>query len=263
MFFIYSCIYLIAIIVLFPVEYFKRPAEIRRKWLRDKIGLLDPSLLTRSPSFVWVHAVSVGEVMAASPLLRKLAERFPEKTIILSTITDTGQKVARERAPAGTKVVYLPFDLPFILKRIVKLTKPQLLIVIETELWPNLIRIFRENEVPVLLLNGRLSERSFKGYLKISFFMKKVLSFIDFFGMQEEDYAERIRRLGSEVQKVRTLGNFKFDMRPPADIPAWTKRLSGPVITAGSTHDGEEELMAGVYVDLKKDFPDLNMIIAP
>jgi 3-deoxy-D-manno-octulosonic-acid transferase len=263
LFFIYSCIYLIAIIVLFPVEYFKRPSEIRKKWLNDKLGLFDSSFITHPSSFVWVHAVSVGEVMAASPLLKKIRERFPEKTIMLSTITDTGRKVAWERAPEGTKVLYLPFDLPFILNRVLSRVKPELLIVIETELWPNLISVFRKKGIPVLLLNGRISEKSFKGYLKISFFMKKVLSFVDFFGMQGEDYAERIRQLGADSKKVKDLGNFKFDMRPPAEIPAWTKKLSGPVITAGSTHDGEEELIVGVYLGLKEDFPDLNLIIAP
>jgi len=263
LYFIYSFIYLIAILILFPIEYFKRPSEIRKNWLKDKLGLFDSYFIRQPSSFVWVHAVSVGEVMAASPLLKRIKERFPEKTIILSTITDTGQKVARERAPEGTKVVYLPFDLPFILRSVLSKVKPEILIVIETELWPNLIRIFREKGIPVLLLNGRISGKSFKGYMKISFFMKKVLSCVDFFGMQGEEYSERIRRLGADSKKVRDLGNFKFDIRPPAEIPVWTKKLSGPVITAGSTHDGEEELIVDVYLELKKDFPDLNLIIAP
>jgi len=125
MYFIYSLIYIIVIIILLPFEYLKRPAEIRRKWLRDKFGLLDASFILNPSSFVWVHAVSVGEVMAASPLLKKLRERYPGKSIILSTITDTGQKVARERAPEGTAVVYLPFDIPFILNNVLNRVKPR------------------------------------------------------------------------------------------------------------------------------------------
>ena len=263
MYFIYSLIYIIVIIILLPFEYLKRPAEIRRKWLRDKFGRLDASLFLKPSSPIWVHAVSVGEVMAASPLLKKLRERYPEKSIIFSTITDTGQKIARERAPEGTAVVYLPFDIPFILNNVLKRVKPDLLIVIETELWPNLIRGFNEKGIPVLLLNGRISEKSFKGYKKVSRFMKKVLSHVDFFGMQSEEYADRIRQLGVDAHRVMTLGNFKFDTKPSSEIPLWTTELQGPVIVAGSTFEGEEELMTDVYLKLREDFPDINLIIAP
>ncbi len=263
MYFIYSLIYSIVIILLLPFEYLKRPAEIRRKWLREKFGLLNSSLIPHPSSLVWIHAVSVGEVMAASPLLKKLRERYPGKSIILSTITDTGQKVAREIAPEGTAVVYLPFDIPFILNNVLNRVKPELLIVIETELWPNLIRGFNEKGIPVLLLNGRISEKSFKGYKKVSRFMKKVLSDVDFFGMQGEEYADRIRQLGVDARRVVTLGNFKFDTIPPSELPLWTKELQGPVIVAGSTFEGEEELMTDVYLKLKEDFPNINLIIAP
>ena len=263
MYFIYSLIYIVVIIILLPFEYLKRPAEIRRKWLRDKFGLLDASFILNPSSVVWVHAVSVGEVMAASPLLKKLRERYPGKGIILSTITDTGQKVARERSPEGTAVVYLPFDIPFILNNVLNRVKPDLLIVIETELWPNLIRGFNEKGIPVLLLNGRISEKSFRGYKKVSRFMKKVLCHVDFFGMQGEEYADRIRQLGVDDRRVMTLGNFKFDTKPPSELPLWTKELQGQVIVAGSTFEGEEELMTNVYLKLREDFPDLNLIIAP
>jgi len=263
MYLFYSLIYLITIIFIFPFEYFKRPKDLRKRWLREKFGLINGEHRIKNAEHLWIHAVSVGEVMAASALLKKLRERYPAKGLILSTITDTGQKVARERAPEGTAVVYLPFDIPSVLRRVLKKLKPELLLVIETELWPNLIRVFRENGTPVLLLNGRISEKSFRGYRKISFFMKKVLSHVDFFGMQGEEYSERIKSLGVNSNKVMNIGNFKFDTKPPAKIPEWTDRLKGPVITAGSTHEGEEELLASVYIELKKDFPDVNLIIAP
>ena len=263
MYLFYSLIYLITIIFIFPFEYFKRPKDLRKRWLREKFGLINGEHRIKNAEHLWIHAVSVGEVMAASALLKKLRERYPAKGLILSTITDTGQKVARERAPEGTAVVYLPFDIPSVLRRVLKKLKPELLLVIETELWPNLIRVFRENGTPVLLLNGRISEKSFRGYRKISFFMKKVLSHVDFFGMQGEEYSERIKSLGVNSNKVMNIGNFKFDTKPPAKIPEWTDRLKGPVITAGSTHEGEEELLASVYIELKKDFSDVNLIIAP
>ena len=259
MYFLYSLIYLIAITMLLPFEYLKRPKEIRSRWLREKFGLIKEV----KGEGIWVHAVSVGEVTAAAPLLKRIKEQYPAKTIIISTITDTGQKIARERSPEGTIVLYLPFDLPLVLQRVLSRFRPELLVVIETEIWPNLIRVFRENGIPVLLLNGRISETSFRGYKKIAFFMKSVLSYIDFFGMQGEEYADRIKKLGVDSEKVRDLGNFKFDTKPPRDISAWTGNISGRTITAGSTHDGEEELIADVYLELKKEFPDLNLILAP
>jgi 3-deoxy-D-manno-octulosonic-acid transferase len=263
MYFLYSLLYIIVVIFLLPFEYFKRPKDLRKKWLREKLGLFNSLLITHHSSLIWVHAVSVGEVAAVSPLLKALRERYPSKAIVLSTITDTGRKVAMERAPEGTKIVYLPFDVPLILNPVVKKLRPELLIIIETELWPNMFRVFRENQIPVMLMNGRISEKSFKGYKKISFFMSKVLANVNFFGMQAEEYADRIRSLGVDDMRIETLGNFKFDSKPSTLLPEWAAKMTGPVITAGSTHEGEEELMASRYVELKKDFPDLNLILAP
>jgi 3-deoxy-D-manno-octulosonic-acid transferase len=274
MYLLYSLIYCIALIFLLPFEYFKRPKDLRKRWLKEKFGFIDSEFIfSKSPhppfskggkgGIIWVHAVSVGEVMAALPLLKSLKERYPAKGFILSTITDTGQKVARERLPEGTKIVYLPFDITLILKAVLKKVKLEILIVIETELWPNMFRVFKEGGIPIILLNGRISENSFKGYKKISFFMKNVLSHVDFFGMQDEEYAKRIRNLGVDSNRVINIGNFKFDTRPPSQIPEWTEKIRGPVITAGSTHEGEEELITSVYLKLKKDFADLNLIIAP
>jgi len=263
MYLLYSLIYTIAIFFLLPFEYFKRPKDIRKRWLREKFGFLNSSFVPHPSSLIWVHAVSVGEVMAALPMLKSLKKRYPSRGIILSTITDTGQKVAREGAPEDTIIVYLPFDIASILNTVLKRIKPEILIVIETELWPNLFRVFKENGIPVILFNGRISEGSFKGYRKVSFFMKRILSYVDFFGMQGEEYAERIRSLGANKSRVKTLGNFKFDTRPPSQIPEWTKRIKGPVIIAGSTYEREEEFLTSVYLELKKDFPDLNLIIAP
>lgn len=263
MYFIYSLLYIVALICILPFEYFKRPREIRRRWFREKCGFFDLSFILHPSSFIWVHAVSVGEVMAALPLLNRLKIAYPAQAIILSTITDTGRKVAREKSPAGTGIVYLPFDIPFVLRSVINRMKPQLLIIIETELWPNMLRIFKGNGIPVILLNGRISEKSFHGYKKISFFMRKVLSSVDSFGMQNEQYAERLRSLEVDSRKIHIVGSFKFDANPTTQIPGWASFITGPVIVAGSTHEGEEELMASIYTDLKRDFPHLNLIIAP
>jgi len=263
MYLFYSLLYIIVIIFLLPFQYFKRPKEARNRWIREKFGFFNLSLISHPLSFIWVHAVSVGEVMAAQPLLKSLKKKYPTKGIVLSTITDTGQKVAKERTPEGTTIVYLPFDIALTLNAVLKRIKIEILIVIETELWPNLFRVFKENGIPVMLLNGRISEDSFRGYKKISFFMKKVLSYVDFFGMQDEVCAERIRSLGADSGKVMNLGNFKFDTKPTSHVPEWAEKIKGPTVIAGSTHEGEEELIASIYSELKKDFPDINLIIAP
>ena len=141
--------------------------------MAEKLGLFNSSLITHHSSLIWVHAVSVGEVMAASPLLKEIRSDILSKEIILSTITDTGQKVAREKAPEATKIVYLPFDIPSILNSVVKKARPEILIIIETELWPNMFRVFRGNGIPVVLFNGRISERSFGDTKRFLFYGEK------------------------------------------------------------------------------------------
>jgi 3-deoxy-D-manno-octulosonic-acid transferase len=263
MFLIYSILYTVALVFLFVPQYLKRPRDLRKKWLRDKFGIIDTSRFTPQASPVWIHAVSVGEVNAAIPLLRKLKHAYPDQPVILSTITDTGQKVAREKAPEGTAIVYLPFDLGFILSRCFAQVKPKLFIVIETELWPNIFRVAHERGVSVLVLNGRISAKSSKGYQKVSFFMKKVFDHVALFCMQSDADAERIRLIGADDNKVRVSGNFKFDMDISQDVPDWVKGLSGPVIIAGSTHAGEEQIIIDAYRENVYLFPGLKLIIAP
>ncbi len=263
MYLIYTLLYCAALVVVLPFEYFKRPRALRRRWLREKFGCVPASAKSGLPPSIWVHAVSVGEVMASLPLLARLRTAYPDHDLILSTITDTGQGVARHRVPEGVRTVYLPFDIPAIIRAVIRKAAPRLLVVIETELWPNLLRIFRENGTPVVLLNGRISEKSFRGYEKISFFMRRVLATVDSFGMQNGEYADRVRRLGAESGKIEVVGSFKFDADPPAQAPRWASRLGKPVIVAGSTHEGEEEVIASACVELRKELPGLTLIIAP
>lgn len=263
MYFLYSFLYVIVLIFLLPVEFFKRPRGIRTKWLRDKFGMCSAACVRNSAPSIWIHAVSVGEVHAALPLVERLRSAYPRHRIILSTITDTGQKVAREKSPESTLVIYLPFDVAWIFRSILRKVKPEVLILIETEIWPNLLRVCSGSGIPILLLNGRMSEKSFRGYQKISFFMKRVLSFIDCFGMQSEADAERIRTFGVNDARIQVIGSFKFDANPSTAKPGWLSLIRSPVIVAGSTHDGEEELMISAFTDLRADFPDLNLVLAP
>lgn len=263
MFLIYSLIYVIVTVVLLPFEYLKRPKEVRQRWLREKFGFFNSQLPTSNSQLIWVHAVSMGEVISAVPFIKELASGYPSASIILSTITDTGQKVARERLPGIAAVVYLPFDIGLIFKNVLKRLRPDLFITVETELWPNIFRTLEREGIPVVVVNGRISGGSFKGYNRVRGCMKEVLQGVDLFCMQENIYAERIKMLGADRDSVKVTGNFKFDAPPPLNVPGWTGLLDGPVIVAGSTHRTEEDLITGVYQRLLDDFPDLNLIIAP
>ncbi|MBT9536625.1 MAG: 3-deoxy-D-manno-octulosonic acid transferase [Nitrospirae bacterium] len=260
---IYSFLYFIVLIFLLPFQYRKRPKGLRQRWLKEKFGFFNFQLSTLNSKLIWIHAVSVGEVIASLPLLEKLKVRYPSVSLVLSTITDTGQKVAMEKASEGTKVIYLPFDLNFILKRTLKNIQPNLFITIETELWPNLLLMLKKRKIPAVVMNGRISDDSFKGYKKIKFFMQSIIDCVDLFCMQDAVYAGRIKELGAQEEKIRVIGSFKFDTVPSLNVPEWTKLLTYPVIIAGSTHRGEEDLIASSYIELKKDFPGLTLIIAP
>jgi 3-deoxy-D-manno-octulosonic-acid transferase len=160
-------------------------------------------------------------------------------------------------------VIYLPFDLNFILKRTLKNIQPNLFITIETELWPNLLMTLKKRKIPAVVMNGRISDNSFKGYKKIKFFMRSIIDCVDLFCMQDAVYAGKIKELGAQEEKIRVIGSFKFDTVPSLNIPEWTELLTHPVIIAGSTHRGEEDLLVSSYIELKKDFPDLSLIVAP
>jgi 3-deoxy-D-manno-octulosonic-acid transferase len=258
MFLIYSFIYVLAILFLFIPQYLGRPKEYRKRWLREKLG----SVPRLGPA-IWVHAVSVGEVGASITLIGKLRDAYPALSIVLSTITDTGQKVAIEKAPSGTTVVYLPFDAGFVLRRCLRRVHPVIFITIETEIWPNIIRIFAGRRIPVVMLNGRISEKSAQGYRRIAFFMKKVFMHVKIFGMQSAADAARLKEIGAAGEKVLVTGNFKFDMPVRREIPAWAAGLKGPVIVAGSTHSGEEALIISALRENLPRFPGLKLILAP
>lgn len=257
----YSILYLLALIFLLPFEYLKRPTSLRKRWLKERFGFI-PSVL-KSDRVIWIHAVSVGEVIASASLIKKLKEKYTASEIVISTVTDTGQKLAQERFGNLARIIYMPFDLPFSIKKTIKHIQPSLFIIMETELWPNVISVLNRQSVPVLLMNGRISEKSFKGYKKLRFFMKGILKDISVFCMQNNVYADRIKGLGAETGKVIEIGSFKFDTRPSQPVPAWAKLLQGPVIIAGSTHATEEDLIINAYIKLREAFPHLNLIVAP
>lgn len=264
MFFIYSFLYFSVMLLSLPFEYTKRPKETRGRWLREKFGFLSPGYYRPGSELIWIHAVSVGEVITAVPFIRRLQILYPSVSIRLSTITDTGQKVAKERLSDIAEIIYMPFDLVHILRRVVRKVKPAAFIAMETELWPNTFSTLNRAGIPVLIMNGRLSEKSFNGYKKIRFFISRVIGCVEVFGMQDNIYAERVKGLGAREERVKITGNFKFDTKPSTIMPDWSRiLLTGTVLVAGSTHGTEEALILDNYMKLKTDFPGLNLIIAP
>ena len=243
----------------------KRPKAARMQWLAMKFGRIGKEAgQTRKEEgrTVWVHAVSVGEVMAAVPFIEALKARGFDP--VVSTITETGQQVARKKLP-DCRIVYLPFDLPFAYKRAARALKPGAFVLMETELWPNAVRTMHGLGIPVFIVNGRLSEKSTAGYRRLRFFFKPVLSRLSLMCVQDEVYAERAALIGAPQRKVLVTGNFKFEMGgkgiPPA--PAWAQRVTSPVIVAGSTHAGEEELVIDAYGKLRQKFPLLSLVLVP
>lgn len=258
---LYSLLYSVALVLLFPSEYLKRPRELRARWLAEKLGRLGPERRDDAP-LVWIHAVSVGEVLAAVPLIRKLTETGAA-SVVLSTITDTGSQVASEKVPEGVRVIYLPFDLRFALRRALETLNPAAFMTMETELWPNLFGAMREAGVPSFIFNGRISDRSFHRYRKVRFFLEKVFSPVRAAGMQTPRDAARIAGIGMPRERVHVIGNFKFDIQGTLTPPSWVSRLRGPTIVAGSTHEGEERLIVDAYGALRKEHPSLNLVLAP
>lgn len=261
--FLYSALYLIALAFLLPYEYLKRPGELRGRWIRERFGFPDPLSAARRHSRIWVHAVSVGEVIASVSLVKRIKRDRPSAEVVITTVTDTGQKVARERMGELATIVYVPFDLPFSVKNFIERIRPSLLIIMETELWPNVIGILKDRNIPVLMMNGRISGKSFQGYGKLRPFIRGVLGNLTLLCVQNELYAERLRLLGAAPEKIRVIGSLKFDTRPSMPVPGWTGMLEGPVLIAGSTHRTEEDLIADAYAELLADFPRLNLILAP
>ncbi len=214
---------------------------------------------------IWIHAVSVGEVIAAGILVPHLRQAFPATRLALSVTTPTGRRVAEERLSSIDDLFYCPFDLPFVLRKMMARVRPRALVVVETEIWPNLLREARRAGAVTVLVNGRISDRSFPGYLRIRFFLKRALGEIDRFLMQGETYARRIEAMGAAPSSVRITGSLKFDAAPDgAAAPSARVTPTGRrILVAGSTLDPEERMLFSVFERLRISAPDLFLVVAP
>jgi len=220
---------------------------------------------------LWVHALSVGEFLSAIPLLEALKRRYPSREIVLSVKTATGLEVARDRLKGmADYLVPMPLDFWWSVRRVIKCIQPTTFILVETDIWPGLISSLKKGGVKTILVNGRVSPRTGKSYVRWRFLIKRVLRTLELFLMQTELDKSRIMRGGVSPEKVRVTGNIKFDRkwRPLTDTERhrWLRLLSlknGLIWVAGSTHHPEERIIFNVFGRLLESFPDLSLIIGP
>lgn len=214
---------------------------------------------------LWIHAASVGEVRSAEPLVRELKARRPERKVLLSTFTATGNRIARQ-IPGVDTAIYLPLDFPWAVRRALSAFEPAILIIIETEIWPNLLRGAFGRGIPVVLLSGRISEKAFARYSIVRAFFRRVLELFSVLGMQSPADAARAAKLGAEENKVSVVGSLKFASRNTGN--RWQRILavrdpSRPLVVAGSSHRGEEEILLAAFKSARSLFPRLSLVLAP
>jgi 3-deoxy-D-manno-octulosonic-acid transferase len=243
----------------------KNPAYRRR--IPERFGFYRSDQATAGS--IWVHAVSVGEVESSIPLVRLLRQRHPDLPLIVTTTTPTGSD--RVRALLADEVVhcYLPYDLPGCVQRFLHHFRPQISVILETEIWPNLIAACRRSSVPVLIVNGRLSERSVRGYRRLARFLRATLSDVTAIAAQSTEDADRFLAIGAPPERVTRCGNIKFDLDIPAtssdEARAARQRLFGdrPTLLAASTHSGEEQMLLPAFRALLARHPELLLILVP
>jgi 3-deoxy-D-manno-octulosonic-acid transferase len=248
---------------------------VRKVWgagyplaLRERFGFVRVPPPPLSNGRFWVHAVSVGEVMAAVPLVQALSARWPAADVVVSTVTATGEHVARARFGEAAATVTFPLDFRGAVRRAVRRVQPACFIALETELWPNLLRALRQARVPAVLANGRISDRSYRRYRLVRRLFRRVLGDIALFCMQSEEDARRIISLGAPPERVLVTGNLKMEA-PSGDAGAeqlWRRLLhlgSAPVVVAGSTHRGEESIVLDAFLAVRPAADGLRLVLAP
>ncbi len=239
-----------------------------RAGLRERLGHIRPALRwASSQPTVWLHAVSVGELLAASGLIRVLQEQRPDTRIVLSTTTEAGQRLARERFPE-LQAFYLPLDFGFLVRRLMRVLQPEMLILMESELWPNLIREAARCGCAVVVANARISDRSFPRYLRLRRLWQPILRPVSLFLAQSPETAERLRVIGVAADKIHMPGNLKFDTPEPQRSPmfhavAAALPADALVLVAGSTLPGEEESVLAAWPQVLAAEPAAVLLLAP
>ncbi len=275
MYFLYNLILIFFVVFTFPYWGIRMIFSSRwRKGVRQRFGFLPGKIranLSRENEYFWIHASSVGEAKIASVLIKEIRKKIPYYKLLISSMTPMGVQTLKDLYPEEI-VIFVPLDLKNCIRRILKCFRIKLLVLVETEIWPNLIYLLKKEQAKVIVVNGRISDKSFKKYRIFKFWMKGFLSFIDVFSMQSEKYARRIIFLGADREKVKITGNVKYDgflseqitNREIEDIYQEFCLVEKDLIwVAGSTRAGEEKIIIDVYKRILNKYPGLKLIIAP
>ncbi|ADV33983.1 3-deoxy-D-manno-octulosonic-acid transferase [Candidatus Blochmanniella vafra str. BVAF] len=276
MYIFYFVIYDIIMYIVQPIIWIRllwlsiKVPEYRKNWL-ERYSYHYTTIGSSKLGGIVLHAVSVGEILSIVPLIKKFKKKYPNLAIIVTTMTPSGLKLACQVTInyQNVQCMYLPYDLPNAVKRFINRIKPKLFIIVETELWPNLIRTLYLYKIPIVILNARLSHSAFKKYKKISCFFKYIVQCITIVLAQDKENAGRFLKLGLKRYQLRIIGNLKFDVVVTHDIlkqisdlkQNWTRNRI--VWIAGSTHQGEEKILLKVHENLLTIFPNLLMILSP
>jgi 3-deoxy-D-manno-octulosonic-acid transferase len=274
MYLAYSLLLAAAMIVALPyfvikgLRYGKYWRNLPERMARLPRGLAERS--ARSPGAIWIHAVSVGEVVAATPLARRLKQRFPARRLVISTTTVTGQQMARERVTCADDFVYFPLDWSWVVRRFFRAVRPALVVILEVEIWPNFLRVAGERKVPVVFASARVSEKSFRRYRRILWFIRRAIAPASAFVAQTEEDARRLTALGAGKEKVNVGGNLKFDVPAPARnaLADWLageaeREKRTPVIVTGSVVANEENAVLDAFAKVRERYPAALLVLAP
>lgn len=265
--FSYSClVYLLLPFIFIKLWWRGRDNPAYRQAWAERLGYVKSS--ANDPFCICLHAVSVGETMAARPLIEQLLIRYPEARLWITSTTPTGAATVMRLFGSAVEHSYLPYDTPQAMQRFLQTVRPKLLLVMETELWPNLYAACAQAQIPLILVNARLSARSARGYARIQSLIRETLARINLIAAREQQDAERFLGLGARLSQIKVLGNIKFDapvakdaaLKSQALRQIWGQRL---VWVAASTHQGEDELVLQTHASLLKQFPDLLLILVP
>jgi 3-deoxy-D-manno-octulosonic-acid transferase len=270
--FLYSVALAIAMLAMLPYWLVQMARHGKyRQGLAERLGRV-PSLLqlpAEGEPVIWIHAVSVGEVLAVAGLVEELQRRLPQHRLFISTTTDTGHALARKRF-GDAKVFYFPMDFAFAIRPYLRALRPKLVVIAETEFWPNFMRLAHASAARIAVVNARISDRSLPNYRRFRGLLRRLLANVDLFLAQTQGDAARLQDIGALPERVRVAGNLKFDVPAPAPraiVESLRKSIAasaaGPVLVCGSTVEGEESLLLKAFENLLVQHPRAVMILAP
>jgi 3-deoxy-D-manno-octulosonic-acid transferase len=252
--------------VLLRLLWQSRANPAYRQRITERLGFVN---LDNSLPIICIHAVSVGETIAAVPLIDVLSKQYPNHRLLVTTTTPTGSDQVKALFSERVLHSYLPYDLPGAVSRFLKRTKPEILIVMETEIWPNLYALCKQNNIPLMIVNARLSNRSLQAYLKIRNFIAETLQQVNIIAVRSETDAKRFYQLGAPNNHVQIVGNIKYDVKLNRQLiehgRSWREEWGSdrPVWVAASTHAGEDQIILDIYKRLLEQFPDLVLVLVP